>query len=80
MKKNQNFLPENLHFLVVKFSVYLNRHVFVMEEYIKILSKIFFFSGTVFTNSPNTATLLGMVKRQMAMTPLQELKKVTDFE
>ena len=26
----QNFLSENFHFLVVKFSIYLNRHVFVM--------------------------------------------------
>ena len=24
-----NFLSENVHFLVVKFSIYLNRHVFV---------------------------------------------------
>ena len=31
MKKNQNFLSENFHFLVVKFSVDLNRHVFVMS-------------------------------------------------
>ena len=30
MKKYQNFLSENFHFLVVKCSVYLNRHVFVM--------------------------------------------------
>ena len=30
MKKYQNFLPENFHFLVVKFSVYLNRLVFIM--------------------------------------------------
>ena len=29
-KKYQNFLFENFHFLVVKFSVYLNRQVFVM--------------------------------------------------
>ena len=29
MKNNQN-LSENFQFLVVKFSVYLNRHVFVM--------------------------------------------------
>ena len=28
--KYQNFLSENFHFLVVKFSVYLNRIVFVM--------------------------------------------------
>ena len=30
MKKYQNYLSENFHFLVRKFSVYLNRHVFVM--------------------------------------------------
>ena len=29
-EKYQNFLSENFHFLVVKFSVYLNKHVFVM--------------------------------------------------
>ena len=29
-EKYQTFLSENFHFLVVKFSVYLNRHVFVM--------------------------------------------------
>ena len=29
-EKYQDFLSENFHFLVVKFSVYLNRHVFVM--------------------------------------------------
>ena len=34
-EKYQNFLSENFHFSVVKFSVYLNRRVFVMifEEY-----------------------------------------------
>ena len=30
MKKYQNFLSENFQFLVVKFSIYLNRLVFVM--------------------------------------------------
>ena len=30
MKNIRVFLSENFHFLVVKFSVYLNRHVFVM--------------------------------------------------
>ena len=30
MKKNQNFSSENFPFLVVKFSIYLNRRVFVM--------------------------------------------------
>ena len=29
--KYQNFLSENFHFLVVKLSMYLNRHVFVMN-------------------------------------------------
>ena len=28
----QNFLSEKFHFLVVEFSVYLNRHVFVMTN------------------------------------------------
>ena len=30
-EKCQNFLSENVHFLVVKFSIYLNRRGFVME-------------------------------------------------
>ena len=30
MKKCQNFLSENFPFLVVKFSIYLNRRVFIM--------------------------------------------------
>ena len=30
--KNINFLSENFHFLMVKFSVYLKRHGFVMEN------------------------------------------------
>ena len=29
MKKNQSFLSENFQFLEVKFSIYLNRRVFV---------------------------------------------------
>ena len=32
MKNNTIFLSETFHFLVVKFSEYLNRHVFVMES------------------------------------------------
>ena len=32
MKKYLNFLSENFHFLMVKFSVYLNRRVFVMFQ------------------------------------------------
>ena len=31
-EKYQNFLSENFQFLVVKFSVHLNRHVFVMKN------------------------------------------------
>ena len=30
--KTQNFSSENFHFLVVEFSIYLNRRVFVMES------------------------------------------------
>ena len=30
-EKYQNFLSENFHVLVVKFSVYLNRYVFIMK-------------------------------------------------
>ena len=33
-KKYQNFLSENFHVLVVKFSVYLNRQVFVMYAFV----------------------------------------------
>ena len=33
MKNIRIFLSENFHFLVVKFSICLNRHVFVMIEY-----------------------------------------------
>ena len=32
IEKYQRFLSENFHFLVVKFSIYLNRRVFVMEK------------------------------------------------
>ena len=32
-EKYRNFLSENFHFLVVKFSVYLNRLVFVMSSW-----------------------------------------------
>ena len=38
-KKYQDFLSENFHFLVVKFSVYLNRHVFVMFVTFTVLEK-----------------------------------------
>ena len=30
MKKISELLSEKFHFMVVKFSIYLNRHVFVM--------------------------------------------------
>ena len=36
MKKNQSFLSENFQFLEVKFSIYLNRRVFVMNSNIVI--------------------------------------------
>ena len=37
MKNIRFFLSENFHFLVVNFSVYLNRRVFVMDTGIKWL-------------------------------------------
>ena len=43
-EKNQNFLSENFHFLVIKFSVYLNRHVLVMVH-------IFMFFLTITSHS-----------------------------
>ena len=36
--KYRNFLSENFHFLVVKFSIYLNRRVFVMDSFSYLLS------------------------------------------
>ena len=38
-EKYQNVLSENFHFLVVKFSIYLNRHVFVMTKHISYSSE-----------------------------------------
>ena len=31
-KQKTEFLPENFQFLVVKFSIYMNRRVFVMQN------------------------------------------------
>ncbi|XP_053383139.1 ATP-dependent 6-phosphofructokinase, muscle type-like isoform X4 [Mercenaria mercenaria] len=36
--------------------------------------------GKIFTNHPSTSTLLGMRRRHMEFTPLQELAEGTDFE
>ena len=38
-EKYQNFLSENFHFLV-KFSVFLNRHVFVMNHILKYVFSV----------------------------------------
>ena len=35
-EKYQNFSSENFHFLVVKFSIYLNRRVFIMDKFCTI--------------------------------------------
>ena len=32
MKKNRTFLSENFQFLEAKFSIYLNRRVFLMDQ------------------------------------------------
>ena len=36
-KKKSDFLSESFHFLVVKFSIYLTRQVFVMAKFAKRL-------------------------------------------
>jgi len=36
--------------------------------------------GLVFTTRRDTATLLGLVKRQSAFTPVEDLKARADFE
>ena len=41
-EKYQNFLSKNFHLLVVKFSVYMNRHILVMR--IKTIKKYLQFS------------------------------------
>jgi len=37
-------------------------------------------AGQIFANTPDTATLLGLVKQRSAFTPVQELRDATDFE
>ena len=36
--------------------------------------------GKVYTDKPDTAIMLGIVKRNYAFTPVQELKEQTDFK
>ena len=38
----QNFLSENIPFLMVKISIYLNRHVLVMEKEYLMMTEILF--------------------------------------
>ena len=47
MKKYQSFLPENFRFLEVKFSIYLNKRVFVMLKFYHVRTLI---KGLQFTN------------------------------
>ena len=46
MKKILEFLSENFQFLVVKFSVYLNRGVFVMISYFSTKADVAVLAGT----------------------------------
>ena len=55
MKKMSEFLPQNFQFLVVKFSIYMNRRVFVMRyskpyNFLISLFFIFFFHQTTHLN------------------------------
>jgi 6-phosphofructokinase 1 len=36
--------------------------------------------GGVYTNSPDTATLLGLIKKRSQFTPVQDLKNMADFQ
>ena len=47
MKNIRVVLSENIHFLVVKFSIYLNRHVFEMrrEQILSFFERTFFQKG-----------------------------------
>ena len=47
MKNIRFFLSEKFHFLAVTFSVYLNRHVFVMEKQSWIFCLIVLNSGAI---------------------------------
>ena len=54
MKNITIFLPKNFYFLVVKFSIHLNRHVFVMTitndvRVIKIIPQLDYFDA-IFNN------------------------------
>lgn len=37
-------------------------------------------TGNVYTDTPDSAVLLGVLRRQYTFSPLEELKKVTNFE
>ena len=41
MKKYQSFLSENFQFLEVKFSIYLNRRVFIMIKQLFVLFYVY---------------------------------------
>ena len=59
MKNIRIFYPKNCHFLVVKFSVYLNGRVFVMSFVGAVLLAILYISFALFMNiiSPNLKRL-----------------------
>ncbi|XP_046673393.1 ATP-dependent 6-phosphofructokinase isoform X3 [Homalodisca vitripennis] len=51
-----------------------------VEWMIEQLKKYTKEDGTVFADSPDTAVMMGVVRRQYRFTPLLELKKETNFE
>ncbi len=54
-------------------------HMLILISCINVLS-FFPLPGTVYTTSPETATLLGLVKRVSTFTPVQVLKDQADFQ
>jgi len=41
---------------------------------------VIFDAGQIYTDSPETATLLGLLKQRSSFSPVQELKELTDFK
>ena len=52
----------------------------IFDSLLYIYNIVCYFTGKVFCDSPDTATLLGLVKRQSMFTPVVELKDMADFK
>ena len=76
-EEHQNFLSENFHVLVVKFSVYLNMHVFVMqgEQILTFYRRSLFRRGLVYGKAGNNKyRLLHSFKFRAVRRELQSMQ------